>query len=234
MKLWQDVLLEPSVACPYLPGRLKQYEYFLATDLRAEELSRLLAEGWRKFGSYFFRPRCPACRQCIPLRVQVDEFSPSRSQRRILRRNAELDVRFGPLHLSAQAYNLYRLHSMQRFGQRAEIDDFVSAFYRPSCPTQQVDILEDGVQVGVGFLDQGSDALSSVYFCFDPDRHRLNLGTFSVLREMEHARELGLCWYYLGYYVPGCSRMDYKDRFLPRQHYDWDRRCWFDPLDSPL
>jgi len=72
----------------------------------------------------------------------------------------------------------------------------------------------------------GADSLSSVYFFFDPDYSKLGIGTFSILKEIEHARSLDLPYYYLGYYVPGCDSMEYKDSFRPREHYDWEEKRW--------
>jgi len=229
LKLWQPMQLEEPGNCPYLPGRTKRFEYFLATEVGSAELSLLLAQGWRKFGPYFFRPRCPGCCQCIPLRVKVQEFAPSRSQRRGLRKGASLDVRFGPLQPSEEGFHIYRRHSLERFGQHSTREDFLAAFYQPSCPALQIDILLQGKLLGLGFLDRGQDGLSSVYFCFDPGHEHLSPGTFSILMEIEQAASLGLDWYYLGYYVPGCPRMSYKDRFLPREYFDWENRRWFDP-----
>ena len=212
--------------CPYLPGRQRQFEYFYADRLEAEELSQLLCRGWRKFGPYFFRPVCPDCRHCIPLRVPVQDFVPSRSQRRVLKKGAGLQVSYGPLHFEERIFDIYSRHALMRFGQPSDRDDFIAGFYLPSCPALQMEIHHEGTLVGVGFLDRGNDALSSVYFCFDPDYGRLNLGTYSVLVEIERAREMGLRYHYLGYYVPGCGNMVYKDHFRPRQHYDWQTGSW--------
>jgi leucyl-tRNA---protein transferase len=221
--------LEP---CPYLAGRQKQFEYFFAVSLSGEELAKFLAAGWRKFGPYFFRPACPECRACIPVRVPVRQFTPSRSQRRVLRRNRDLQVHFGPLQFTARVYQLYREHARRRFGTEASLDEFASNFYLPSCPTLQSNVYLGEQQIGVGFLDLASDALSSVYFCFDPEFRARNLGTFGALMEIEQARQAGLDYYYLGYLVTGCSSMRYKDHFRPREYFDWERQTW-SPATGP-
>ncbi|BCR06044.1 putative arginyl-tRNA--protein transferase [Desulfuromonas versatilis] len=226
MKLLQTTQLDEPSPCPYLPGRQKRYEYFLGAGLSAEELGRLLAEGWRKFGLYYFRVRCEGCFQCIPLRVPVADFVPSRSQRRVLAAGRALQISFGPLSYDPRAFEIYRDHSRERFGDEVALDDFLYNFYLPSCPCLQSEIHLDGKMIGIGFLDRGADCLSSVYFCFDPRYAHLNLGTFSALQEIAHARSQGLDYYYLGYYVPGCGRMAYKDRFRPREHFDWSSRLW--------
>ena len=226
MQVLKTPQLEELAPCPYLPERCKQYEYFLASQLSTAEVASCFEAGWRKFGPYYFRPACPDCRQCLPLRVPVAEFAPSRSQRRVLRRNADLRVAFGPLRLSEEIYNIYREHSGIRFGREADPEDFLFHFYLPSCPSLQTEIHLGDELAGIGFIDAGADCLSSVYFCFDPRLAGRSLGIFSVLQEIEHTRRLGLQYYYLGYYVPGCPTMDYKDHFLPREHFDWHHRRW--------
>lgn len=215
--------LEP---CPYLPDRQKRYLYFYALEVDAAELDELLRSGWRKFGPYFFRPDCPGCRNCIPLRVPVAAFVPSRSQRRVLRVNRDVEVSFGPLQLTEEVYRIYRQHSSGRFAQQTSLEEFATSFFLPSCPALQSELHLAGEQIGVGFLDHAADGLSSVYFSFDPHYARRSPGVFSVLQEIDQARRLELAYYYLGYYVPGSPRMAYKDGFRPREYLDWASDLW--------
>jgi arginine-tRNA-protein transferase len=226
MHIIQPPQMEEISDCPYLPGRRKRYESFLADRLDAGELARLLAEGWRKFGLYYFRPACPECRLCIPLRVPVADFSPSRSQRRLLRRNAGLRIASGRLKPSQRIYEIYREHSRRRFDQESDPEEFLFSFYLQSCPGLQLEIRRGEEMIAFGLLDQGSDCLSSVYFAFDPRHAECGLGNFGALQEIELARSFGLAWYYLGYYVPGSPRMAYKDHFRPREYWDWEGRRW--------
>jgi len=232
MRLIQPPQLEEPGDCPYLPGRKKRYEFFLAGQLDGVELSRYLAEGWRKFGLYYFRPACPDCRACTPLRIPVTEFTPTREQRRVLKKAAALSARFGPLRLSDRAFAIYREHARRRFGLDAHPEEFLLNFYLPSCPVMQSEIFVEEETAGIGFLDIGADCLSSVYFAFDPDYSAFNPGTFSILKEIEQARAMGLSWYYLGYYVAECRSLSYKDRFRPRQHLDWRTGEWR-TVDAP-
>jgi len=233
MQLIQLTELESVEPCPYLPGRDKQYEYFLAMEVSAAELSGLLAQGWRKFGPYYFRVACPGCRLCLPLRVDVGNFATSRSQRRLLRKSAAVSFRFGPLRPDEEVYELYRRHSLIRFGIETDREAFHNLFYLSSCPALQSELYLNDRLVGVGFLDRGADALSSVYFSYDPDDALLQPGTLSILAEIEHARRLGLPWYYLGYHVPGSTKMADKNHFRPRQQFDWSRHCWQTLTSAP-
>ncbi|WP_139800775.1 arginyltransferase [Geothermobacter hydrogeniphilus] len=229
MQILQNPSCEIPEDCPYLPGRPKSSLSFLARNLKAEELNRLLTRGWRKFGPYFFQPACPGCRQCIPVRVPVADFRPSRGQRRVERKGHCVDVRFGPLRITERAFEIYREHSLRRFGEEVDRDSFLMHFYFPSGPALQSEYRHNGRLIGIGYLDRSSEALSSIYFCYDPEFSHLRLGTLSVLHEISYTRQLGLRYYYLGYFVPGAERMAYKDSFRPREHYDWQGRCWQDP-----
>lgn len=186
----------------------------------------MLSMGWRKFGAYYFRPLCPGCRECVPIRVLVDEFHPSKSQRKKLRKNGSVRVEFGPLTYSPRAYEIYIDHSQSRFGQASSLDGFLFNFYSPSCPALQSEFYLDGQLIAVGYLDRGDNCLSSVYFIYDTAYAHLGLGTFSIIKEIEYAKSIGLPYYYLGYYIQDCQSMSYKDRFQPREHFDWSSGQW--------
>lgn len=228
MQLLRRVAVEELEPCPYLPGRQKRYESFIADDLSAVELGELLASGWRKFGPYYFRPACPDCRQCIPLRVPVDRFEPSRSQKRILRKNRDIEVNLRPLQPSREGFELHARHGRNRFDSDTGLEEFLQLFYLPSAPALQSELRLDDELVGIGWLDVADNGLSSVYFSFAPEHAARRLGTLSILCEISLTRDHNLPYYYLGYYVPGCPAMAYKDRFRPRQHYDWQQQRWVD------
>lgn len=227
MKLIAPQQLEAPSVCSYLPEQIRCNEYFLATDVTAKELDKLLSEGWRKFGCYFFKPSCISCHACTPLRIPVNDFSPRRSQKRAFRKGSELDVTFGPLDFSRRVFEIYKSHSLVRFGREdCDLEDFLFSFYKPSCPGLQVSISLSGELVGVGWLDLGEISLSSVYFCFDPKHSKLDLGTFSILAGIDYAQKQGLQWNYLGYFVEGKNPTAYKDHFRPREHFDWVAGVW--------
>ena len=230
MQVFQPTTLDEHTECPYLPERSKQYRYFLAGNVTKGEMDELLHVGWRKFGIYFFSPACFGCRQCVPVRIPVGSFSPSRSQRRIWRKNSDVRVEFKPLTFSPAIFEIYSQHSVERFGQETSLDEFLFSFFLPSCPSLQAEYYLGEQLIGVGFLDYGQVSLSSVYFAFDPHYSARRLGTFSVLKEIEFARSKGFHNYYLGYFVPGCSRMLYKSSFLPCEFFSWEENTW---LASP-
>jgi arginine-tRNA-protein transferase len=230
MILYRSLELDRVGSCPYLSDKTACNACFVASELDAREISALLATGWRKFGVVFFRPACPDCSACTPLRVNVRDFSMSRSQKRVWRKNADLTVRFVSTKYRAEYFELYHRHSKKRFGQEVEIEEFLQLFHTPSCPGLVSEYRLHGRLIGAGYLDLGIDCLSTVYFVFDPDFAGRSPGIFSLLAEIGHARALGLDWYYLGYFVPGCPAMGYKDRLHPREHLDWNTGLWTPPL----
>ena len=143
-----------------------------------------------------------------------------------LKKNRNTDVVFGPLKFSERAFEIYKYHSNQHFSQECDLDEFFSGFFSPSTPSLQSEYYLDGELIGLGFLDKGEDCLSSVYFIYDTKFSHLGLGTFSILKEIEHTRSLGLKYYCLGYYVQECQRMSYKNNFRPREHYNWSEDKW--------
>jgi arginine-tRNA-protein transferase len=233
MILYSHPELSPPTPCPYLPGQTLVYSFFFADSLSAAELSWFLSRGWRKFGHYFFRPACPDCRLCTPLRIPVQRFAPSRSQKRVLRRCAHMRVSFGPIRYEKALFDLYHTHSQVRFGQESSFDEFIANLHSTSCPTLLARYEESERLLGAGYLDLGSDGLSSVYFTFDPAFAHLSLGIFSVLREIEETRRMGLAHYYLGYVVPGCQRMAYKTGFHPYQLFSWESGLWHELGEDP-
>jgi len=224
--LLSDRLLSSESQCPYLPDRLWRFAFFFAIGVSAEELEALLASGWRKFGEYYFKPQCRNCSECIPLRIRLKDFHLSRSQRRVVKKCQEVEVKFNELELRDEIYEVYKDHSLKRFGKETDYDDFAFSFYNPSCPAMQSEYFIDGRLAAVGFLDVSSKALSSVYFCFHSDFEDYSLGTFSCIKEIEFAAKEGLQYYYLGYYIKDCQRMIYKDSFKENEKMEWETGQW--------
>jgi leucyl-tRNA---protein transferase len=226
MILLQKPQLSRFSQCTYLPDRECRFKYFFAIDLDKRELDDLLSRGWRKFGEYFFRPDCGECRRCVPLRVIVPEFSPSKGQRRIVRNCAGIEVRFADPDYREEIFDIYRDHSMHRFGKESDENDFIAAFYTRSCPSLQSEYYLNGELIAVGFIDVSSEGMSSVYFVYKTAYEEYRLGTLSVIREIEYAASQGFKYYYLGYYIEESGRMEYKGHFHPNEKFDWISRRW--------
>lgn len=216
----------PPVECPYLPDQTFVQSYFFGVEADPDETATLQARGWRRFGEFFFRPHCPGCTACWPLRIEAAHLKPTASQRRVWARNADVALTVAPLEYSEEYYRLYENHSRVRFHKETDREDFQRTFFSPSVPAFVTEYRIGGTLAGLGFCDEGEDALSSVYFVFHEDFADRSLGTYSVLRECALAAERGRRWYYLGYWVQGNPTMAYKGRFLPRQVMDWETGRW--------
>jgi arginine-tRNA-protein transferase len=226
--------------CPYLEGKVASNLMFHAAGMEPETWGRLLESGWRRFGILFFRPDCPGCTECKPIRIPANRFEPSGSQRKALKRNAGTEYRFINIRemlkrpptpqerlLTESAWLIYKTHGEVRFNDtKDDYGTFIETFFTPAVDSLFGISLTNGTLTGAGFVDLAPRGLSSIYFAFDPAHGRLSPGTFSALKEMELARNLGLPWYYLGYWVPGCKAMAYKANYRPHELYDWKTETW--------
>ncbi len=205
--------------CPYLPDRIERDETWIVPRLDPAAYRALLDRNFRRAGHVVYRPRCPACAECRQLRVPVRSFSPSRSQRRTLRRNEDLASRIGPPSMSDEKADLYGRYVRARHPGSGQGDDAATLeefLHRGCLPGLEIESRDpSGELLCVSHVDPIGDAWSSVYCYYDPARPRRSLGTWSVLSELRACKALGVEWYYLGYFVEGARTMAYKARFLP-------------------
>lgn len=209
--------------CPYLPDRTARLPLRLPMGVFTPEgFDRVLAGGERRSGRMVYRTECPGCTACQSLRVPVDRFVPTDSQRRVWRRNeGVLKVEVGPPRLTREHLDLYNRHKLERgLARRDEpltADGYRSWLVHTCVETLEVRYRLEDRLVGVSILDFGRRAASSVYHYFDPDESRRSIGVYSVLREIELCRRAGQSWYYLGYYVGDCRHLAYKASYWPHQ-----------------
>ena len=224
MQLSEPILSWPE-RCGYLPGQRQRLEYRIALELSADEYARFMLEGWRHFGRMLFRPRCRSCQACRPIRIDVANFRPDRSQRRAWKRNIQ-DLRIeiaqpaaGPEQLAL--YLRYHAHqeAVKDWPNRSDetVEEYHSTFVDNPFPTQEWRYYLGDLLVGVGYVDPLNVGPSAVTFIHDPDHRDRSLGTFNVLALVEHARALQQPHVYLGYLVEGCGSMAYKARFVPNE-----------------
>lgn len=219
--------------CPYRPGRR-----FLAVHLAQQRVGTaayraLLDHGFRRSGDHIYRPTCPGCAACVPVRVDVGRFRARKDQRRCRQRNRDLIVDWRPRGFDAERAALFRRYQQAVHGDDPDALDDPRPFL---CADAGVDGGElhardaDGTLRAVSVVDRFADGLSSVYCYYDPTCPRRSLGTFMVLAEIAHAADTGLAWLFLGFTVADCGKMAYKTRFRP--HQVLDRGRWRDP-DKP-
>jgi leucyl-tRNA---protein transferase len=214
---------EPS-PCPYLPTESAQLEYRVPAKLNTESLERLLERGWRRFGNYVFRPKCQACRKCRPLRIVLEKFRPSKSQRKALRRNHHIELFVTRPCVTDEHVALFNLYHRDMAALRGwpenvtSFQDYYESFIgRPFDFAREFQYRKDGRLIGIGIVDVFKEGLSSAYFYHDPAWRKLSPGTFSILTEIEWAKSNSLKYSYLGYWIHENQSMDYKARFTPHQ-----------------
>ena len=233
----QFYLTAPS-PCPYLPGHEERKVFTHLVGERAPELNDLLTHGgFRRSQSIAYRPACEHCRACVSVRVVAADFRPTRSMRRIAERNRDL---IGEMRVSvptSEQYSVFRsyLDSRHRDGGMADMtvldyammveDSHVATRmveYRRRGPDSTVTGRGAGDLLAVALTDVLGDGLSMVYSFFEPDEAARSLGTFMILDHIAHARRMKLPYVYLGYWVSGSRKMDYKGRFLPQERLTAD------------
>ncbi len=223
-------------ACGYWPERSARD---LVLDPRDPRLAMVYPQaldwGFRRSGDLVYRPHCAHCRACVAVRIPVAEFAPDRSQRRCLARNADLATRIVPAQRGAGHYDLYQRYlgarhlngGMDGHGT-AEFDQFLVGSWSDS---RFLEIREPGADapgrlLAVAVTDRAGNGLSAVYTFYDPEQAQRGLGTLAILQQIAWARREGLRHLYLGYWIDGHGKMDYKRRFRPLEAFDgrrWSR-----------
>ncbi|MCB9557978.1 MAG: arginyltransferase [Deltaproteobacteria bacterium] len=220
----------PIDVCPYLPARQMRLGLLYGTNLRPEQFDLLLARGYRRSGPLLYLPDCPgSCRQCLPIRISLRDFAPSRSQRRVWRRSQQrLTVRVSTPHFDPDHLALHNRHLVQVSpdNRPCDAEDYHAAFIQSCVTTRLIEYRIDGELAALSVLDLGKAALSSHYVCWDPRFARFSLGTLTALWEMRWGLAQGFTHYYLGYLVRQCTAMNYKDRFRPFELLDWASLDW--------
>jgi arginine-tRNA-protein transferase len=223
--------------CAYLPGRTVRMYYRYTENADFDFCSTLIERGWRRFGNYYFYPVCNGCDSCKSLRICVDTFEMTKSRKKALRRNRDTKIMIRTPTVTTDHLELYnRYHrwksekdgwKYREIGFREYYENFAEGAHDFG---KEVLYFIDDRLVGVDLVDLVKDGLSSVYFFHDPDYAWYSLGTFSLLKQIDFARELGLEYIYLGYWVDGCRAFAYKSTFKPLEILDG-----FPPLDeTPL
>jgi len=222
--------------CPYLEGRMERKLFTALQGDHATKLNDTLSkQGFRRSQNVLYRPSCAECSACLSARIKVADFVPTKSQRRSARRNGYLQREATSPWASEDQYELFRryLDSRHADGGMADMDIFEFAAMIEETPIRSR-VIEytappasgkgRGELAAVCLTDVLDDGLSMVYSFYDPDRERDSLGTYVILDHIRIAAEAGLPYVYLGYWVPGSPKMDYKSRFSSVEIYqfgDW-------------
>jgi leucyl-tRNA---protein transferase len=193
----------------------------------------LIEQGFRRSGKFAYRPHCENCKACIAIRVILDEFTPSRSQKRAYKQHANLTVRVLPLGYQQQHFELYTSYQKLRHADEdlsqqaeahrtAEIQTEADQYRQFLCKSNVESLMIEfsdaaGIVKIVSVIDVVSDGISAVYTFYDALEARASFGTYSIMWLAEWAKMLGLPYLYLGYWIETSQKMAYKQQFKPQQ-----------------
>lgn len=212
--------ISTSHECGYLPdATATSLVADPQVELDTEAYSQLIQLGFRRSGDIVYRPHCSDCSECIPIRVPTDAFSPSRSQRRLWKKNDDLKIKSLPCEFHEEHYQMYRRYQSARHaGGSMDVDDrdrYISFFTADGLETRLVEFRHNNELLCVAVLDWLPVGLSAVYTFFDPGHNDRGLGAYAILWQIMRARDIGVPHVYLGYWIRDCDKMSYKNRYHP-------------------
>ena len=223
LELLNQMQVCPCGACPYFPDREETLRALRCPGLPNHLHAELMVRGYRHSGDIFYVPECGSCDKCISMRISPEAFKISKKQRRIVRKNCDVDIVLNVPSYSDEKYEIYRRYMAYQHPnspQSVEREQFVRSFYNRLPSSAEIEYRLGSRIVGVTFADIiPCEALSSVYHFFDPDYAHRSIGVFSVVAEILMCRMYEIPWYYIGYWIPGCRKMEYKSQYRPCEFF---------------
>lgn len=212
----------PAHECPYLDGEVATTQFINPEEMLDIGLYTYLSRnGFRRSGEHIYRPRCDDCMACKAIRVLVNDFHPTRSQKRCSRRGRRFSYVVTPFEHTTEHYALYENYIAERHADGdmypATEQLYERFLYSEWARTQFLEIYDEGKLIACAVFDQLFDGLSSVYCYFDTSYDRYSLGKLAILKQIEHAQSIGLPYLYLGYQIDNCQKMNYKTQYQPTE-----------------
>lgn len=213
-----------GMPCPYIPGRVERQLYTeLSAPTSREVFRRLSLAGFRRSHHIAYRPACPGCSACVPVRVRVRDFEWNRSWRRVMKANDALVAEDVGLEISDEQYRVFRRYVRSRHGDgdmaMMNRRDYAAMILTSSVDSSIIEYREEGELKAACLVDLLPDGLSAVYSFFEPGLHRQSPGSYMILWLIDEARRRGLSYVYLGFWIAESRKMAYKSRFRPLEAF---------------
>lgn len=210
--------------CPYLDDQ-KSASILVDPDHKIDKdlFSTLSRSGFRRSGEMLYSPKCPSCNACVSVRIPCVGFKPSRGQKRVWRKNFDLRASIEDVRFEQEHFDMYYRYQVHRHPDSSMCDDdtskyigFIESSYSRS---KFLCFRLDGKLIGISVIDQFDGGVSAVYTFFDPEYSNRSLGTYAILYALKLAKMHKIPYVYLGYWINGSPKMDYKRKFKPLQGY---------------
>ncbi|MDD5052352.1 MAG: arginyltransferase [Sulfuricurvum sp.] len=208
--------------CSYISGNTQSIHYKVIQECSKEQCEALILRGWRRFGAMYFRPICQECKACESLKIAVNSYHFSKSERRILRKNDHLTtiVRHPTLtrdHLNLfERYHRYKHYTRNWDAPKVDPKNYYSSFVQGHGDFgYEILYFDNNKLIAVDLVDILDEGISSLYCYYDPEYGPQSLGRYTLLEQIALAQRLGLKWVYLGYYVEECQSLSYKASYFP-------------------
>ncbi|MFI3154767.1 MAG: arginyltransferase [Methylococcaceae bacterium] len=224
------LLINAPHPCSYLEAEQAQSVFVNPSfKLNTAIYSQLIARGFRRSGDDVYRPHCAQCSQCVPVRLPVTQFKPNRMQKRCLQKNRQTTATIKPAVFEQAHYDLYLRYQNQRHAEgnmaSSSPDEYIKFLSSSWCNSRFIEFFCAGELAAVAIVDCLDNALSAVYTFFDPKFSSYSPGVYALLWQIQYAQKQNLDWLYLGFWIAGCRKMNYKNQYRPLQgliDQQWD------------
>lgn len=220
MNLLKEFLLNDK--CSYLDNKEQITHYKIIDDCTSNQTQELVERGYRRFGKMYFRPICSTCHECQSIKIDVDNYSFSKSEKRVIKKAKDITIYIQTPQLTQEHLDLfekYHLFMKNKKGwtyQKTTPDHYYNSFVSGHEDFGfEVLYYDKDKLIGVDLIDILEDGISSIYFYYDPMYSNLSMGKYSLLMQIKFAKEANKKWIYLGYYVENCSSLNYKADYKP-------------------
>ena len=226
----KQIYVSEESDCSYLPGRQRRDIFTDTDELDSVDLEYAQEIGFRRSGDIIYRPACDGCVACEPTRVRVESFKPSKSQRRNVKKNSEIEYEWKDFEMTSEQHDLYQRYQKEQHdgGMMGSLVEVHKMFENKSFEVKNLEFYLMGKLIGVSIIDVLPNALSSVYFYFSPEMKVRGLGVYSALVEINECQKMNKEFWYIGYTIDGCKSMNYKSNYKPQERLGEDG---WKPLD---